>query len=115
MKKLIVTLSAAALTAITFNIHADTGLLSPRATGNQIKHVSGIANDPDLVAVEQGHVAAPRTAGNSTVTVAGTAKEITPAMTCSRNITASPKAIQACATSPAAAMPCCGKSVATAN
>ena len=114
MKKLILTLSAAALVATAFNASA-AGLLAPRASGNEIKTVASTANDPNLTAIDQGLAAAPRTTTSRTVTVAGTAKEITPAMTCSRNMAASPKAIQACTANPAAAMPCCGRSVATAN
>lgn len=114
MKKLVLILGAAALAATTFNASA-TGLLAPRATGNEIRTVAGTATDLNLAAVDQGLASAPRATANRTVTAAGSAKEITPAMTCSRNMSASPKAIQACAANSTAAMPCCGKSVATAN
>ena len=112
-RNLLITIAAVALTAITFNATA-TGLLSPRAAGNQITTVTTTANGVNLAAVDQG-LASPRTAANRTVTVAGTAKEINPAMTCSRNMTASPKAVQACAANPAAAMPCCTRTVAAAR
>ena len=90
---LLTTLGVAALTAITFNTNG--ALLSPRAMGNQIKIVSGTANDPDLVAVDQGLALPPRATGNEIATTAGTNSSLNPTLAC-RNMTASPKAIQAC-------------------
>ena len=63
---LLITLGAAAFAAITINATASDSLLSPRAAGNQIKTVAGVAND------------------------------VNPALACAMNMTASPKAIQAC-------------------
>jgi hypothetical protein len=109
---LLTTLSVAALTAITINANAD--LLSPRALGNQIKHVSGIANDPDLVAVDQGLALPPRAAGNGIATTAGTNGSVNSTATCAQNMAGSPKTIQACVEHPAT-MPGCVKTVAAAN
>ena len=112
-RNLLLTLSAAALTAVAFNTSAE--LFSPRAAGNQITTVATTANDPDLVAVDQGLATSPRASANAITTVAGTAKEINPATKCSRNITASPKSIQACAANNAGAMPCCAGNVAASK
>jgi ATP-dependent exoDNAse (exonuclease V) alpha subunit len=112
MKTLLLALSAVALTAITFNATASDALLSPRAAGNQITAVSSTANNVNLAAVDRGIVISPRAATGKLTTVAGTTKEINPATKCSMNMTASPKAVQACAANSAAAMPCCAKSVA---
>ena len=48
-RNLLITLGAAAFAAITINATASDALLSPRAAGNQIQHVSGTANDVNLV------------------------------------------------------------------
>ena len=47
-RNLLLTLGAAAFAAITINATASDALLSPRAAGNQIQHVSGTANDVNL-------------------------------------------------------------------
>lgn len=109
---LLTTLGVAALTAITFNTNG--ALLSPRAAGNQIKIVSGAANDPDLVAVDQGLALPPRATGNEIATTAGTNGSVNPTTVCAKNMAGSPKSIQACAEHPAT-MPGCIKTVATAN
>ena len=94
-RNLLITLGAAAFAAITINASASDALLSPRAAGNQIKHVSGTNNDPNLVNTT-GITVSPRAAGNQTVTVAGQSNEVNPAIACAKNMTASPKQIQAC-------------------
>ena len=48
-RNLLLTIGAVALTAITINATASDALLSPRAAGNQIKHVSGTNNDVNPV------------------------------------------------------------------
>lgn len=103
---LLATLSAAALTAITLNATAGDVYLSPRAAGNQVKHVSGVANDPNLINTADILVVTPRTAGNQAKTVAGTDNDVNPAIACARNMAGSPKAIQACTEHPAT-MPGC--------
>jgi hypothetical protein len=100
------TISAAALAAITINVNASDALLSPRAAGNQIKHVSGIANDPNLVNTTGIVVISPRAQGNQATTVASVANDVNPAVACARNMNGSPKAIQACVEHPGT-MPGC--------
>jgi hypothetical protein len=108
---LLITLGVAALTAITFNANAQS--LSPRAAGNQIQHVSGTYNDPDLVAVDQGLAALPRAAGNQIATTAGTNGNVNPTTACAQNMAGSPKTIQACAEHPATMPGCNVTTVAT--
>ncbi|HLZ53595.1 MAG TPA: hypothetical protein VKS19_03870 [Verrucomicrobiae bacterium] len=91
---LLTTLGVAALTAITFNTNG--ALLSPRAMGNQIKTVSGTANDPDLVAVDQGLALPPRAAGNQIATTAGTNGDVNPVLACAKTMNGTPRTIQAC-------------------
>jgi hypothetical protein len=100
---LLTTIGAAALAAITFNVNAGTTLLSPRAAGNQIKTAPGItAAQPAPVAQS----VSPRALGNQTTTVASVANDVNPVMECHK-MTASPKAIQACAANPAGMSGCC--------
>ncbi len=107
MKTLLI-LGAAAITAITLNVNASDTLLSPRAIGNQINHTTGINSDANLVSVDHYAVTvAPRATGNQIAKTTETSSDVNPATQCSRNMVASPKAIQACAASPSAAMPCC--------
>ena len=86
---LLTTLGVAALTAITFNTNG--ALLSPRAAGNQIKIVSGTANDPNLVAVDQGLALPPRATGNAIATTAGTNGSVNPTVACAKTMAGSPK------------------------
>lgn len=106
IRNLLTTLGVATLAAITFNVNASNALLTPRAAGNEIKIVSGVANDPNLVAVNQGLAIAPRAAGNQIATVAGTSNDANPVVACINNMSGSPKAIQACADHPGT-MPAC--------
>ena len=94
-RSLILTIGAAALTAITINATARDALLSPRAAGNQIKHVSGTDNDVNLVNTT-GITLSPRAAANQITKVAGTNNDVNPALVCAKTMTASPKAIQTC-------------------
>ena len=106
-RNLLLTISAVALTAITINATASDALLSPRAAGNQIKHVSGTNNDVNLVNTT-GTTLSPRAAANQIAKVAGTNNDVNPALACAKNMTgSSPKAIQVCAANPLAPMPCC--------
>jgi hypothetical protein len=111
-RSLLITIGAAVLAAITLNVNASDALLSPRAAANQIKTVPGTT--VVQAAPATGIALSPRTAANQTFTVAGVANDVNPTIAC-RNMTASPKAIQACAANPTAAMPCCAKPIATAN
>ena len=109
VRTILITIGAAALAAISTSALADNGALSPRAAGNQIIHVAGTSSDPDLVALglTSTEYAAPRLAGNAVVKVADADPAVNPSTRCSRNMTASPKAIQACAANPSGSMPCC--------
>jgi hypothetical protein len=104
---LLVTIGAAALTAITFNVNAGTTLLSPRAAGNQIKTAPGIAAAQSANTV----TVSPRALGNQTITVTSVANDVNPVMECHKMI-ASPKAIQACADHPTAMSGCCKTAMA---
>jgi hypothetical protein len=100
---LLTTIGASALAAITFNVKAGTILLSPRAAGNQIQAAS------DVTAAQPVPVAqsvSPRAPGNQALTVTSVANGVNPVMECHK-MTASPKAIQACAANPAGMSECC--------
>ena len=109
---LLTSIGAAVLAAITLNVNASDALLSPRAAANQIKTVPGAT--VVQAAPATGITLSPRTAANQTITVASVANDVNPTIAC-RNMTASPKAIQACAANPTAAMPCCARSTTAAN
>lgn len=111
-KNILMTIGAAAVAAITLNATASSALLSPRAAGNQIKIVASAANDPDLVAVDQGLAASPRTAGNQITTVASTSNDMNPAAACADSMSGSPKTIQACAEHPGSMLGCTSVTVA---
>jgi hypothetical protein len=105
---LLVTIGAAALAAITFNVNAGTTLLSPRAAGNQINVAPGIEIAQSANTVQ---TASPRALGNQTITVATVANDVNPVMECTKMV-ASPKAIQACAANPAGMSGCCKTAMA---
>jgi hypothetical protein len=94
-RNLLIALGAAAFAAITINATASNALLSPRVAGNHIQHVSSTANNVNTVAVNTATVS-PRALGNQIKTVAGTNNDVNPAIACAKNMTASPKAVQAC-------------------
>jgi hypothetical protein len=94
-RNLLITLGAAAFAAITINATASDALLSPRATGNQIQHVSGTANDVNL-ANTTGITVSPRAAGNQIATVAGQSNEVNPAVACAKTMNGTPKAVAEC-------------------
>jgi hypothetical protein len=105
----LITLGAVTVAAIALGVSASAATLSPRAAGNEIIRTAGTSGDANLVALgmTSAEYAAPRLAGNKAATVANTKAEVNPATLCSRNMTGSPKAIQACAMNPSAPMPCC--------
>jgi hypothetical protein len=107
-RTLLLTISAAALTAITFNATAADTLLTPRATGNQIKTVAGSNNDQNLVNTT-GTTVSPRAASNQIKTVAGTSSEVNLTTLCASHMQGSPKSIQDCAANAAicVSMGCC--------
>jgi hypothetical protein len=95
MKNLLLTIGAVALTAMTINATAADTLLSPRATGNQIKQVPGAANDVNLVAANAATVS-PRAVSNQIKTVAGTNNDVNPAIACAKDMNGTPKAVAEC-------------------
>jgi hypothetical protein len=108
-RNILITLGAVTVAAITLNLNASAALLSPRAAGSEIIRTAGTNNDVNLVALglTSTEYASPRLAGNKVVTAASTSSAVNPSTLCSQNMTASPKAIQACAANPLAPMPCC--------
>jgi hypothetical protein len=94
-RNLLITLGAAAFAAITINATAGNALLSPRAAANQIKQVSGTANDANTVVVNTAAIS-PRAADNQIVTVAGRSSDVNSAVACAKIMNGTPKAIQAC-------------------
>jgi len=94
-RNLLITLGAAAFAAITINATAGNALLSPRAAGNQIQQVSGTTGTANLATASTATIS-PRAAGNQIKTVAGTSNDVNSGLACAKNMTASPKAIQAC-------------------
>jgi hypothetical protein len=92
-RNLLITLGAAAFAAITINATASDALLSPRAAGSQIQHVSGTANAVTPAATA---TISPRAAGNQIVTVAGQSNDVNPAIACAKNMNGSPRAVAEC-------------------
>jgi len=92
---LLITLGAAAFTAIAINATASDAMLSPRAAGNQIQQVTGTATDVNLVTASAATIS-PRAAGNQIATVAGTPGDVNPAAACAKNMNGTPKAVAEC-------------------
>jgi len=95
-RHLLITLSAVAFAALTINVTASNAHLSPRAAGNQLKQVSGVNNDPNLINTTGITLVSPRVADNQIATVAGQSNEVNPAVACARNMNGSPKAVAEC-------------------
>src|ERR1039457_4824232 len=110
-RKLLITLGAAAFAAITINATASDTLLSPRAIGSQIQHVSGTANDVNRVNTT-GTTVSPRAAGDQIATVAGQSNEVNPAVACAKNMNGPPSSVAECTSH--TTMPAC-KTVAVAS
>jgi len=106
MKTRIILLSVTTAALATINATAGDALLSPRAQDNQIRSVPAIAADTATVTA-QSYIM-PRVTENRRAPRPENRPETNPAMLCSRNMVASPKAITACAEHPGAPMPCCG-------
>jgi hypothetical protein len=105
-KNLLTVIGAAALVAITIKVNAGDALLSPRDAGNQIKQVSGTANDVNRVTANNGTLLSPRAAGGETTAIAG--MEITTAAKC--RVIGSPKYMDMAGKS--ARMSCCNLTLA---
>ena len=102
------TIGAVGLAAITISTIANAALLSPRAAGNQIIHTSTPNDSPDQATygLTSAKYSAPRAVGAQVAKVAETANDNNPALACTKNMTAAPKAVQVCAANPGN-MPCC--------
>jgi hypothetical protein len=94
-RNVLLTLGATILAVITIN--ANAALLSPRAVGNQPTQFAGTYNDPILV--NTTGIVSPRAAGNEAKTIIATDSQTSRAALCSRHMSGNPKAIEACATS----------------
>ena len=105
IRNFLITTGATALVVLTFNVHATDALLSPRAAGNQIKHVAGLSN-PVNASVLSTVLLSPRAAGNQ-IKIASGQTNVNPATLCSSHMAGGPKAIEVCAANPLAPMPCC--------
>ncbi|MEI9961180.1 MAG: hypothetical protein WDM76_08675 [Limisphaerales bacterium] len=103
---LLTILGAAALAAITTNVNAGSALLSPRASSIEIKHVSGVANDPNLVSLNTGRFVSPRASSIEIKRVSGVASVA--AAKCP--VLGSPKYVELAGKS--ARTSCCGLTVA---
>ena len=103
MKTTKVLLLGAVVTAFAFTSFAQSGaaaLLTPRAAGNQIKHVSSSVDTPTITIayVDSGSaLLSPRAAGNQIKVVKGTNTDVNPALICQKNMIGSPKAVAECA------------------
>ncbi len=80
---LLTTIGAAALAAITLNVNAGTTLLSPRDAGNQVKVAPGVTVTQPAPAVQS---VSPRALGNQITPVAGVANDVNPVMECHKMI-----------------------------
>ncbi len=69
---LLTILGAAAFAAMTASVNASDALLSPRAAGNEIKHIAAVTGGANLLAASQGTLLAPRAFGNQINKVSGT-------------------------------------------
>ncbi|HUZ06738.1 MAG TPA: hypothetical protein VMV89_04550 [Candidatus Paceibacterota bacterium] len=89
----------AAVAAFTFTSFAAEPLLSPRAAGNQIKHVNSSVGTPTITIayVETTPVLlSPRAAGNQIKVVQGVSNDVNPALVCRNTMIGSPKAVAEC-------------------
>jgi hypothetical protein len=87
-------LLGAAIAAFTLTSFANDALLSPRATGNQIKIVPGLTVAQPAPAIVS--LLAPRVADNQIKAVAGVANDSNPALACHNAMAGTPKAVAEC-------------------
>jgi len=95
---LLTTIGVAVLATITLSASAHDIALSPRAKDNQIKVIPGVTATQSAPATRVA--LSPRSAASQIQTAATVANDVNPTLQC-RNMTASPKAIQACQANPA--------------
>jgi hypothetical protein len=94
-----VLLLGAVVTAFAFSSFAAPALLSPRAKGNQIKHVSGSAGTPAFAATYVEATPAllsPRAQANQIKVVNGMHNEVSLAQVCRNNMPGSPRVVTEC-------------------
>jgi hypothetical protein len=100
MKTTKVLLLGAVVTAFAFTSFAAEPLLSPRAAGNQIKHVSSSVDAPTITVayVDSGSaLLSPRAQANQIKVLKGTNTDVNPALVCLKTMNGSPKAVAECA------------------
>lgn len=97
MKTKILVLGAV-VAAFTFTTFAAQPLLSPRAAGNQIKHVQGSAETTTTIVYVDSNAGllSPRTQGNQIKVVAGVHNDVNPALVCQKIMNGSPKTVTEC-------------------
>ena len=94
-----VLLLGAVVAAFTVSTYAAEPLLTPRAAGNQINHVSTAAETPTTTIMyvdSKPALLAPRAASNQAKVVKGANIEANMAMDCAKNMGGSPKAVAEC-------------------
>ena len=99
MKTTKVLLLGAVVTAFAFTSFAAEPLLSPRAAGNQIKHVSSSVDAPTVTIayVDSGSaLLSPRAQANQIKVLKGTNTDVNPALVCQKTMSGSPKAVAEC-------------------
>jgi len=92
-------LLGAAITAFAFASMAAEPLLSPRATDNQIKQISGQTTTPGIRISHvdtQPALLSPRAAGNQSIAVKGTDTGSNPIFVCRETMKGAPKAVAEC-------------------
>jgi hypothetical protein len=105
MKKLnLLLVTGAAATLMTANVFAGDTLPTPRAKDQAAKPAKA-ETAPNTVASPIYVAGTPRTADQQAKKPVG--KADTQVMSCTRNMTSSPKSVGECASHPGAAMPCC--------
>jgi len=94
-----VLLLGAVVTTFALTSFAAEPLLTPRAAGNQIKHVSTAAEAPTATIMyvdSKPALLAPRAASNQAKVVKGANIDANMAMDCAKNMGGSPKAVAEC-------------------
>ena len=97
-------LLGAVVTAFAFTSFAAEPLLSPRAAGNQIKHVASSTETPTVINTTTA-LLSPRAVGNQIRTVQGLDTDLNPAQVCRNTMNGTPKLVAECSSHPT--MPGC--------
>jgi len=94
-----VLLLGAVITAFAVTTFAAEPLLTPRATGNQIKTVSSPAETPSATITyvdSNSALLTPRAAGNQIQVAKGGNNDVNPALACQKTMGGSPKLVAEC-------------------